>query len=67
MLFSGDPIPRINYTSNEINTWRMVYKELKLLFPTHACREHIKAFKMLEKRKSFVQIQYLNCKTFQHF
>lgn len=26
-----------------------VYKQLKELFPTHACREHIEAFKGLEK------------------
>jgi hypothetical protein len=30
-----------------------VYKQLKELFPTHACHEHIEAFKGLEKEGGY--------------
>lgn len=46
---SGDPIPRIKYTEEEIKTWGIVYKELVRLFPTHACSKHIQVFELLEK------------------
>ncbi|KAI6240566.1 Phe-4-monooxygenase [Aphelenchoides fujianensis] len=35
----GEQIPRIEYTEQEIGTWRTVYNELTKLYPTHACRE----------------------------
>jgi len=45
---SGQPIPRIEYTEQEIQTWRMVYHELSSLFTKHACREHLHVFPLLE-------------------
>uniref|UniRef100_A0A8C4RHB4 Tyrosine 3-monooxygenase n=1 Tax=Erpetoichthys calabaricus TaxID=27687 RepID=A0A8C4RHB4_ERPCA len=45
----GDPIPYVEYTEEEIGTWREVFSTLKSLYPTHACSEHLEAFKLLER------------------
>ncbi|KAJ8268979.1 hypothetical protein COCON_G00115860 [Conger conger] len=45
----GEAIPRVEYTEDEKKTWRTVFKELKTLYPTHACHEHNRVFPLLEK------------------
>jgi phenylalanine-4-hydroxylase len=39
----------VNYNSNELSTWKMVYKKLKELHHTHTCKEFNHAFQLLEK------------------
>ncbi|KAL0155921.1 hypothetical protein M9458_050184, partial [Cirrhinus mrigala] len=45
----GDPIPRIEFTEEEVKTWGVVFRELNKLYPTHACREYLKNLPLLIK------------------
>ncbi|KAG9331748.1 hypothetical protein JZ751_017264, partial [Albula glossodonta] len=45
----GHPIPRIEYTPEEVRTWGVVFRELTKLYPTHACREYLKNLPLLTK------------------
>lgn len=52
-LRSGDPIPRIEFTEEEVKTWGVVYRELNKLYPTYACREYLKNLPLLSKYCDF--------------
>nr|KAF6343799.1 tryptophan hydroxylase 1 [Pipistrellus kuhlii] len=45
----GDPIPRVEFTEEEIKTWGTVFRELNKLYPTHACREYLRNLPLLSK------------------
>ncbi|XP_020786750.1 tyrosine 3-monooxygenase [Boleophthalmus pectinirostris] len=45
----GEVIPRVEYTAEEIGTWREVYSTLRDLYATHACSEYQEAFHLLER------------------
>ncbi|VDO19240.1 unnamed protein product [Heligmosomoides polygyrus] len=51
--FSGEKIPRVEYTPQEIETWRTVYNELVSLYPTHACKEFNYIFPLLQQNCGF--------------
>jgi len=46
---TGMPLPRVEYTDQEKQTWKTVYTRLKQLYPTHACRQHLYVFPLLEQ------------------
>eukprot|EP01137_Pigoraptor_chileana_P028803 Opistho-2@13153 len=43
----GNPLPRVEYTPEEVKAWGLVFNELIRLYPTHACREHNRVFPLL--------------------
>lgn len=50
---SGQPIPSIEYTEEEVNTWRTVFRTLTTLYPTHACKQHNHIFPLMEEHCGF--------------
>ncbi|TSK13452.1 Tryptophan 5-hydroxylase [Bagarius yarrelli] len=45
----GEPIPRIEFSEEEVKTWGVVFRELNKLYPTYACREYLKNLPLLTK------------------
>ncbi|KAJ2784076.1 hypothetical protein GGI15_002367 [Coemansia interrupta] len=46
---TGQPLPRIEYTEQERDTWRQVYTRLREMYPRYACREFLHVFPLLEQ------------------
>ena len=51
--FSGDPIPRVEYTPEEVATWREVYNRVDELLPGRACTLHRKALENMMRECGF--------------
>jgi tyrosine 3-monooxygenase len=48
LYYRGEPIPRVKYTPNEVNTWKTVYTSLRKLYERYASSEFNKNLKDLE-------------------
>ncbi|KAJ3593104.1 hypothetical protein NHX12_005441 [Muraenolepis orangiensis] len=49
----GESIPRIEFTEEEVRTWGVVFRELNKLYPSHACREHLKNLPLVTKHCNY--------------
>ncbi|XP_055380744.1 protein henna isoform X2 [Condylostylus longicornis] len=43
----GEPLPHVEYTKAEIETWGTIFRNLTKLYETHACREYNHVFPLL--------------------
>ena len=50
----GEPIPQIQYTPEEVQTWGTVLRELTQLYPKHACQEFLRNFPLFNFKESEV-------------
>jgi phenylalanine-4-hydroxylase len=48
VFLSGQPIPRIKYTPEEVATWKTIYRALTKLYDKYACAEFKANWKELE-------------------
>ena len=53
IYFSGQPIPRVDYTPEEVTTWKEVYLKVVDLLPGRACTTHRKALEAMMKECNF--------------
>ena len=45
----GQPIPRVDYTKTEIDTWRSIYEKVVPLYKKFACKEYNHIFPLMEE------------------
>ena len=45
----GEPIPRVEYTPAEVDTWRQVFTELMRCVPTGACAAYRRVMELLQR------------------
>ncbi|XP_065911709.1 phenylalanine-4-hydroxylase-like isoform X2 [Dysidea avara] len=51
----GQPIPTVEYTTEEIQTWRLIFQGLTKLHPTNACQQYNQSFLQLVKNCGFCE------------
>ena len=45
----GQPLPDVEYSEAETATWAQCYNNLAQLYPTHACKEYLRALQLLQE------------------
>ncbi|KAM6949772.1 tryptophan 5-hydroxylase 1-like [Lycodopsis pacificus] len=63
----GDPILRIDFTTEEVRTWAVVFRELNKLYPSHACKEHLKNLPLLIKHCNYSEDNIPQLEDVSHF
>ncbi|KAF0982920.1 hypothetical protein FDP41_010899 [Naegleria fowleri] len=49
----GTPIPRIEYSESENQTWKLIYNKLTSLYPKYACEQYNTLFPLFEQNCGF--------------
>lgn len=63
----GEPIPDINYTTEETRVWAEVLTKLSELYPSHACKEYLESFPLFNFSPSKIpQLEELS-QVLQHY
>ena len=55
--FRGQPIPRVKYTPEEVETWKTVYTHLTKIYDKYASSEYKQNLKELEKEAGYGYVQ----------
>ncbi|XP_068428459.1 tryptophan 5-hydroxylase 1-like [Clinocottus analis] len=63
----GDPILRADFTSEEVRTWGEVFRELKKLYPSHACKEYLKNLHLLTEHCGYSEDNIPQLEDVSHF
>uniref|UniRef100_A0A8C2WNI5 Tryptophan hydroxylase 1 n=1 Tax=Cyclopterus lumpus TaxID=8103 RepID=A0A8C2WNI5_CYCLU len=63
----GDPILRVDFTTEEVRTWGVVFKELKKLYPSHACKEYLKNLPLLTEYCGYSEDNIPQLEDVSHF
>nr|XP_046250087.1 tryptophan 5-hydroxylase 1-like [Scatophagus argus] len=63
----GNPILRIDFTTEEVQTWRVVFRELNKLYLSHACKEYLKNFPLLIKHCNYREDNIPQLEDVSHF
>uniref|UniRef100_A0A6Q2ZA60 Biopterin-dependent aromatic amino acid hydroxylase family profile domain-containing protein n=1 Tax=Esox lucius TaxID=8010 RepID=A0A6Q2ZA60_ESOLU len=45
----GEQLPRVEYTQEEVATWRQVYQNLRSIYPDRACKQFLDGLEQLER------------------
>ncbi|KAG8223682.1 hypothetical protein J437_LFUL004047 [Ladona fulva] len=53
----GQPIPRVDYTEDEVQTWAGVFRTVLDIMPKHACSQFRRVFTLLQKEGIFREDQ----------
>ncbi|XP_070757916.1 tryptophan 5-hydroxylase 1-like isoform X2 [Enoplosus armatus] len=63
----GDPILRIDFTTEEVHTWGVVFRELNKLYLSYACKEYLKNLPLLTKYCNYSEDNIPQLEDVSHF